>query len=353
MHDYLIVGNGLAGSVLSYRLLEAGKSLIIIDKDNPNAAWKVAGGIWNAITFKRIIKGWNADTLTEEAQKFYPDLEKKWGLKFYEKKEIVRIFSDIHFQNTWLSKSSESPLTNYLDDDSPDELKDLPLNAPFGSGTVKNGGYVDLQLFMPHLRDILREKASYIDADFDFKQLEIQESKVIYGPYEAKNIIFCEGHQLTSNPYFSWLPLKPTKGETLILKNPGWTFKSILNNGKHLIDHGDGTMGVGATYSWSDLDEIKTEEGRDSLLKHLEKNFNFSDWEVLDQKAGIRPTVADRRPLVGQHPEHKNMFVFNGLGTKGVLTVPWLSKIMLEHLLEGKDLPEDCSISRFEKKHFR
>ena len=147
--------------------------------------------------------------------------------------------------------------------------------------------------------------------------------------------------------------MAPTKGETLTLKNPGWTFNSILNNGKHLIDHKDGSMGVGATFEWKELNNEPTDKGRDDLLSHLEKNFEFKNWEVLEHKAGIRPTVSDRRPLVGVHPDLNNVFIFNGLGTKGVLIAPWLSKKMLEFLIDGMELPEEGNIKRFVKKHFR
>ena len=198
MHDYLIVGNGLAGSVLSYRLSEAGKSLIIVDKDNPNAAWKVAGGVWNAITFRKILKGWNADDLLSEAQQFYPSLEKKWELNFYEKKEIVKAFSDVHFQNTWLSKSEEPEFSNYLSDAIPDEIKDLPLSLPFGAGTVKNGGYVNLQVFIPYLRQKLKKAHDYLEEDFDYNQLLITDEGFSYKSFQARNIIFCDRTQARS-----------------------------------------------------------------------------------------------------------------------------------------------------------
>ena len=158
---------------------------------------------------------------------------------------------------------------------------------------------------------------------------------------------------MINSPHCSWLSLKPTKGETLILENPGWNFSSIINNGKHLIDHKDGTMGVGATFNWKDLDQENTEEAKETLLKHLEKNFLFDQWKVLEQKAGVRPTVSDRRPLLGSHPEKKNLHIFNGLGTKGVMLVPFLSEHFVEYLIKGTDLIPELATSRFEKKHYR
>lgn len=353
MHDYIIVGNGLAGSILSFRLSEEGKSLVIIDDDSEKASWKVAGGVWNAITFKRIIKSWKANEMADEADSFYQYIEKKLNVSFYQKKKIVRIFGDVHFQNSWLSKSDDPNFSDFLSDESPEELKELPLNMPFGAGTVKRGGVVNLHLFIQTLKNYLSEKVVFKNEKFDFSSLKIADGKVEYKDVKAKAIIFCEGFEVINNPFFSWLPMKLTKGEGLILKNPGWKFDCILNNGKHIMDLKDGRLGVGATFDWKNLDHEITTDGRDELLNHLEKNFNFKDWEVLDQKAGIRPTVSDRRPLTGVHPEHKNVFVFNGLGTKGVLIAPWMSKHMTQFLVNGTELPDESNIDRFLKKHFR
>jgi glycine/D-amino acid oxidase-like deaminating enzyme len=353
MHDYLIVGKGIAGSIMAYRLIEAGKSVVIIDEDSPHASWKVAGGVWNAITFKKILKGWKADDMVEEANLFYDTIQKQFGTSFFEKKEIARIFNDVHFQNTWYTKSSEPQFKNYLRDGYPEELNELPLNMPFSAGMVINGGFVRLPLFIESMKRFIEGKGQIIPEKFDFDALEIGENEIKYKDVNAKNIVFCEGYEVVNNPYFNWLPLNPTKGETLTLKNPGWKFDCIINNGKHLIDHKDGTMGVGATFDWKELNNEITSEGRNALLAHLNKNFEVKDWEVLDQKAGIRPTVSDRRPLVGVHPNINNVFIFNGLGTKGVLIAPWLSKVMCSFLLDNTALPKEGNISRFLKKHFR
>lgn len=353
MHDYIIVGNGLAGVVLSYRLNEEGKSIVIVDEDAPEAAWKVAGGVWNAISFKRIIKGWMADEMTDEADAFYQKLQDQWKIEFYEAKKIVRIFSDVHFQNTWLSKSDSPELTSFLSDNSPNELETLPLKMPFGAGTVKKGGHVQLGVFMKAIKAHLNKSATLINEKFDFDSLTVNDEHVEYKEIKARNIVFCEGYEVINNPFFSWLPMSLTKGEILILKNPGWKFDCIINNGKHLIDLKDGRLGVGATFDWKNLDHSITEEGKEQLLDHLEKNFEFRDWKVLIQKAGIRPTVADRRPLTGVHPDHPNVFVFNGLGTKGVLIAPWMAKKMVQYLVHGTALPDESNIQRFAKKHFR
>jgi len=352
MFDYIIVGSGLAGGILGLRLQKAGKKIAIFDNNDPNAAYRVAGGVWNAITFRKILKGWQADILTDEAHRFYDDLQKEWKLDFYSQKDVVRIFSDVAFQNNWLAKSTEPEYSQFLSDEFSDEIEKLPIDLPFGCGSVKKAGYVDLKIFMPALQNHLKANSRYIIEEFDYDEINFSNDGVIYKDLEAKAIIFCEGYGMVNNPFFNWLPMRATKGEVLTLKNPGWNFDFIINNGKHLLDKKDGTLSLGATFEWKKLDNEATPEAREALLKHIEKNFNFKDWEVLDQKAGIRPTIADRRPLTGKHPDHDNLYVFNGLGTKGVLISPWLSKMMTDYLSQGSALHAESNTDRFLKKHF-
>ena len=352
MIDYLIIGSGLAGGILGLRLQKAGKKIAIIDNNDPNAAYRVAGGVWNAITFRRILKGWQADVLTDEAHRFYDGLQKEWKLDFYSQKDVVRIFSDVAFQNNWLAKSTEPEYSDFLSDDFPSEIEQLPVNLPFGCGSVKKAGFVDLNIFMPALQNYLKSNTQYMIDEFDYDEINFSNDGVIYKDLEAKAIIFCEGYGMVSNPFFNWLPMRATKGEILKLKNPGWDFDFILNNGKHLIDNKDGTLSLGATFDWTNLNNEPTLEAKEALLKHIEKNFNYKDWEVLDQKAGIRPTIADRRPLTGKHPKYDNLYVFNGLGTKGVLISPWLSIMMTDYLCNDSPLHSESNSDRFLKKYF-
>ena len=352
MFDFIIVGSGLAGGILGLRLQNAGKKIAIIDNNDPHAAYHVAGGLWNAITFRKILKGWQADVLTDEAHRFYDDLQKEWNLNFYSQKDVVRIFSDVAFQNNWLAKSTEPEYSDFLSDDFPSEIEKLPVDLPFGCGSVKKAGYVDLDIFMPALQDFLKTQTEYIIEEFDHDEINFSNNGVIYKDLEAKAIIFCEGYGMIANPFFNWLPMRATKGEILTLKNPGWDFDFIINNGKHLLDNKDGTLSLGSTFEWKNLNYEPTPEAREVLLKHIEKNFNYKDWQVLDQKAGIRPTIADRRPLTGKHPNHDNLYVYNGLGTKGVLISPWLSKMMTDHLCDGSPLHSESNTDRFLKKYF-
>jgi glycine/D-amino acid oxidase-like deaminating enzyme len=70
-------------------------------------------------------------------------------------------------------------------------------------------------------------------------------------------------------------------------------------------------------------------------------------YEICDQLAGIRPTVVDRRPLVGKHPKYNNLFVLNGLGTRGVMNAPFSADNLTRSIVYGEDIDKEIDISRF------
>ena len=73
-------------------------------------------------------------------------------------------------------------------------------------------------------------------------------------------------------------------------------------------------------------------------------------YEVLEHFAGVRPTVKDRRPLVGLHPNHPNMYILNGLGTRGVMLGPFLAHQLFNYIENNIPLDEEINIDRIYKK---
>ena len=104
---------------------------------------------------------------------------------------------------------------------------------------------------------------------------------------------------------------------------------------------------VGANFDRKDKTSKPTKSGKDWILIKL-KSLLDCTFEVVDHKAAIRPTVKDRRPLLGSHPKQKNLYIFNGLGSRGVLMGPLLAKWMYKFVVEKKKLYPELAIDRFE-----
>ena len=347
IYDYIIIGQGLAGSIVSSLLLDKESSLLVIDNNLHYSSSMVAAGMYNPIVFKKINKSWKTDELLPAADVYYRKMEKLLNTFFYHKRNIIRFFSSIEESNNWSARSGEIGFEKYLNDDELQEVKLLPINNAYGYGSVKQAGYLDISLFLTSYRKMLIEQELIKNEVADYSSITFNNDAVTLNGYEAKNIIFCEGYQSVNNPYFNALPFNVAKGEVLTItcKSLG-DIKHTLNKGFFILPVGNNTYKVGATFEWRDKDHIPTEKGRKELTDKIDKLLNVP-YEVVEHKAGIRPTVKDRRPLLGQHPQHKQLSIFNGLGTKGVMIAPYFANQFVKFLLEGSPLDSEVNISRY------
>ncbi|MGC4022407.1 MAG: FAD-dependent oxidoreductase [Cyclobacteriaceae bacterium] len=186
---------------------------------------------------------------------------------------------------------------------------------------------------------------SYQEGFFDTAKLQISDEQIVYENIEADSVIFCDGFGAKSNPFFNWLPIRALKGETLsvtLSKNPDF----ILNRGIYLSPSAKNTFTIGATYKPNESTPGITAEGRAELEDKASKLLKMK-FEIHHHNWGIRPTTHDRRPILGAHPAHKNILIFNGLGTKGVSLAPYFSRIMATHLISKLKIPTEVNIERF------
>ena len=202
---------------------------------------------------------------------------------------------------------------------------------------------------MNKYRAFLESKDLLLIEKLDFEKLKLKEETVHYKDISADKIIFCEGTLMTENPYFNYLPLVPTKGELMTIKAENLEVDKILNKGFFCLPLGNNLFRVGATYNWKDLTYETSEEGEKDLITKIESLLTC-DYKIIDHKAGIRPTVRDRRPLIGFHREYENIGLFNGLGTKGVLIAPWLADHFADFLNGKSELSPEYDLQRVKKR---
>lgn len=349
--NYIIVGQGLAGTVLTHTLLKQNKSVVVIDLPSISMASRVAAGLWNPVVFKRLVKSWMADELLDCMDVFYPEIELLLNEKFYFKKQILKPFSEEQEKVLWLKKTNEE-IGKYLNNSIyADFLTDIIQN-PIGTAEVLNAGNIDTNVLLNASYAYFKSKQMMVEEAFDYTGLVLTEDSVIYKGIVAEKAIFCEGYKCVDNSYFGWLPFKLTKGETLTVRIPLLHQKGlpskVINKGVFVLPLGNSLYKVGATYEWDDLTDLPTEKGRLFLIEQLNKLLKVP-FEIVEHKAGIRPTVSDRRPLIGLHPEHSMLGVFNGLGTKGVMLAPYFAKQFVDFLENGTPLNNEVDIVRFKK----
>jgi glycine oxidase len=347
MKDFLIVGLGLAGISFAETLRQNHKSFDVISDDSYNSS-VIAGGMYNPVVLKRYSEVWKAQEQLDISMPLYKTIQNRLNSIFIHELPVYRKFASIEEQNNWFIAADKPSLAPFL---STQILKiQIPsIASPFGFGKVLGSGYLDTKL----LKDIFSEELSKLDllsiSHFDYEQLIIFEDYILYKNKTYKNIVFADGFGLQQNPYFNNLPLDGTKGELLIIKAPDLKIDFILKSSIFIMPIGSDMYKVGATYNWTDKTDNVTEEGKLELISELKQLINC-DFEIIHHFAGVRPTVRDRRPLVGQHFKHSNLYVLNGLGTRGVMFGPFLAHSLYNFIYNGISLEKEININRIYKK---
>ncbi|WP_394750248.1 NAD(P)/FAD-dependent oxidoreductase [Spongiimicrobium salis] len=349
MVDYIVVGLGLAGLSFCEVLEKHGKSFMVIDDDSQKAS-EVAGGMYNPVILKRFTLAWNAKEQLDLAMPFYSALEQKLQLPLDYKIQVLRRLVSVEEQNLWYEATDKPQLDYFL---SPKLVPNAntAIAADHDYGEVRFTGRIDTKILLRKYKEHLQERNVLRKASFNFEALQFKENHISYQGISAGKIVFATGYGLKKNPYFNYLPLNGTKGELLTIKAPKLQEDRIIKSSVFLIPLGNDLYRVGATYKWKDKTNTPTKESRTELLQKLESFLNC-EYEVIDHVAGIRPTTADRRPLVGQHPEHKALYILNGLGSRGVIIAPYASRQLYHHIEHGTDLDAEMDIARCTKKYY-
>lgn len=343
--DYILVGLGIAGLCMAERILTAGKSFVVFDRGSGTAT-KIAGGVINPVVLKRFTPVWQAADFLTEAESFYEELATRLKTSFFRSVSLHRIFSDPRDQNNWIAASDRKDLTAFLS--SVVETNENPaLVMPFGYGLVKQAFQLSTELLLASFKQELHDTNRLIEELFDYELLNTEEGSFRYKNYRATKIVFTEGTAVRNNPYFTLDCLIPKKGEYITIKAPQLGLKSVLKGPFFIIPLGNDLYKVGATFAHGDHSPEVTNASKQQLIKALNKIVQCP-FEVVDSSVGFRPTVVDRRPLLGSI-QNKRMLFFNGLGTRGLLMAPLLSDMLFRYSEQDVPIPMVLDVARFSR----
>ena len=342
--DYLIVGSGLSGVMLCEALRKRGKTFKVISNKSQQASI-VASGLYNPVVLKRFNKAWDAEKHLPVAMSAYKELELFLEIKIDYKLPIYRLFSSIEEQNNWIIASDKISLKPYLISDIKSNINQN-INAPYGYGEVKSTGRIDTKLLLESYSNVLNNEKLISYESFQYDKLKISK-KIVYKGIESNKIIFSEGFGVRQNPFFNYLPIDGTKGELIIINAPKLNSEVIIKSSVFIIPIGNNNYLVGSTYAWDDFNNDPTINAKNKLLNKLDKLI-LCPYKVVYQRAGIRPTVVDRRPLVGKHKFHENLYILNGLGSRGVLIAPTVANALINFIEDKLPLQKEINISRFD-----
>lgn len=348
MIDYLIIGSGIAGISFAEIALQHGKTVNVIDDFSTNSS-RIAGGLYNPVILKRFSEVWKAKEQIEFSLPFLNSIEQRLQVQFDFKIPIYRKFASIEEQNNWFQACDKPNLSSFLSTEII-HRKYQSITSEFGFGEVLQTGYLEISTLIEAYIVSLKAEKLFINESFDYNELHFFGNHISYKGKDYKNVIFAEGFGMKKNPFFNYLPLDGTKGELIIIKAPNLNLDVVLKSSIFILPISNDMFKVGATYNWDDKTDIPTEEGKKELIDNL-KELIDCEFEIVNHFAGVRPTVKDRRPLVGTHHQYKNLHLLNGLGTRGVVLGPWLAKALFENIENDISLDDNIDIKRFDKRN--
>lgn len=342
--DYIIVGCGLSGICFAEIALNHGKNIMVFNDESQQAS-KVAAGVYNPVILKRLTKAWKAEEQLPDVRPFFSGIETKIKQQLDHKDEVHRVLTSAKEQNNWFEASDNPALASFLSSELVKNQNEK-VNSDYDLGRVKGSGRIDTATLVEHYMAYLKSSDCLKGERFNYDSIEFSSEGLVYQDIEAKYIIFAEGFGLKHNPFFKDLPIVGNKGELLIIEAEDLQLNILLKGGVFVIPLGDNKYKIGATYNRQDKTNSPSEKGKKELIEKLEKIINC-DYEIIAHQAGIRPTTADRRPIIGRHYQHENLFVINGMGSRGVMQAPQMAKYLFEFIEKGKPIDYEINSTRF------
>ena len=343
--DYLIVGQGICGTLLSWMLHREGKSVIVVDDEHGHSSSKLAAGIINPVTGRPYAHSWMIDELLPFALTTYRELEAQLHTQLIFTRSVIDFFPTVQARQTFIKRMEERDTYLHAYPDQNHFNQDF--NYELGCGEIRPAYTVNLALLIADWRKQLIDAGALVNEAFRVEELELIEEGVRYGSITAGKIIFCEGATGAKNPCFELLPFSPNKGEALVIE-----CRDLRND--HIFKHGlllaplpvQDTFWVGANYTreFADLEPTPAfYEQTTSILNRWLKR----PYRVLIHKAAVRPATVERRPFVGLHPTHPQIGILNGMGSKGTSLAPYFAHQLTRHLVHDGAITPQADVRRF------
>jgi len=347
---FLIIGQGLAGSILTKTLIENEQAVTVVDNVSPQSASRIAAGIINPLTGQRMVIAPDVSYCLPAAIERYTSLAEEFNQSFYSSRQMLRLFNNSSDKDRFRSRKDDASYGEYLGEAFDAGKSGEPINDSQGGFKQKHTGYLNISLLLDCLKEHFKKYATYIDGQFDYDELEIANNAFHWKDNRFDHVVFCEGANAVNNPWFRWLPFQLSRGELLSINSEQRLPTSIINKGHWLLPLDEYRAKIGASYSWSWTDETPSVEAKQDLIRSAEEMVPAATpLAITDHQCGIRPTTKDKQPFIGRHPQFRELYCFNGFGSRGGMLIPYYANCLVDNLLKEKSLPTSVDVNRFEE----
>lgn len=322
----LIVGAGVAGLGIGWRLAQAGASVTVLERGTPaSGATHAAAGMIAATAEMTADAREPEIAFAARSSALWPsfaaDLEAASGMAIFYRRNGALMLG-------WPTQLP--PGATWLDDVAAQTM--VPLLAD-GSGAVWVLGeaQVDSRALGRALAEAFVRSGGDLRTGVTVTALEPRAVISEAGRFEADAVILAAG---AWSGQVANVPLTPVKGQMIALQPPpGVALPGpvIWGNGVYLVPR-DERLLVGATVEQEGYDLGLTDTARNDLRKRAEAVLpTLKDWTLVEHWAGLRPKSPDGLPLLG--PLANGVFVAGGQYRNGILFAPAIADHMRDQVL--------------------
>lgn len=345
--EFLIVGQGISGSWLSYWLHKEDRSFLVIDKGDPTTPSRISAGVINPVTGRRHVSVWLAEEILPFAWQNYKTLGTLLGINAISEKKLIDFFPTAQMRQSFIKRTEEQCEFIRLPGDE-NYFRDH-FNYELGYGEFDPTYTAHLETILPAWRNFLKLKNTLLEESFEKTALEFTGDEIMYKSIKASCIIFCDGNSGPEDPWFGKLPYALNKGEIIFAEIPGLPAAYIYKRSLALVPLAEkDKWWIGSNYAWEYNDLLPTNKFREETEALLKKWLRLP-FTIIDHVAGLRPATIERRPFVGRHPLYPSLAILNGMGSKGCSLAPYFAKELVDHLLQGKKINSDADVTRFSR----
>lgn len=336
--QFLVVGLGIAGTLVSHELWKAGKDFLVIDHvaGLPKASL-VAGAIINPVNINKGELVPDIERFLPKAVATYRELESLLNATLVD--ETAMMVFQSKETNTLFQKKSGNQFISEAQEKERQEIGKI-FNQIDSLVVVRPVWKIHAGDLITHWQHFLRQRQLLVEDRFDIDGCAFTPAHVTYKNIRAEKIIFCEGAAASQNILFQSLPFTKNRGEALLVSIPDLPEQYVYHNGIRLVPEGNQLFWCGSNYQWKFQDLAPDGEWRKNTEAALRSWLKLS-FTVEDHIVAERPTTAGQEVLMGIHPSIPSVAILNGLGTKGFSTGPLLAKQLCSQLIS----PENSTAS--------
>jgi glycine/D-amino acid oxidase-like deaminating enzyme len=340
--DYLIIGQGIAGSILAYQLIQKNHSVLVFDMGLKNSSTYVAAGVMNPLVLKRFTLTWRAQEFIDFNVPFYKELEHFLDEKFFYEAPLYKLIQSEDEKDFWQHRIKKANLEDFMEVELIPAPKAIKPATDYWMGKVKQTAWLDTKVFLESFRAYLAKNEMLIEEKVDYSSIKKNQYKDI----EFNKVLFCEGSEGVNNPIYEKVKFRRNKGDLITITSNELKTNEMFKKQAFILPIGNNQFKVGATYDRFFEDETPSTEKANELKRQLE-NMTKAKYTLVKHESGIRPAMIDRRPVLGKCENSENHYVFNGLGSRGCFMAPKLATEMVDLMENDKQIRKTYNIERF------